>query len=328
MSKSLRDFKILNYGIVIILSIFLIFVFSGCVQKSSSEASDIFAQKPFIVATFNPIGDVVSAVAGDLATVDLLVPMGAEPHDFDPSPQDIRKLSAADLVFANGAGLDSWIDELVVASGNVDVAVIRFDSFVQLLTHEDDSHDESASEETVEEEHVEGSYDPHFWLSPKNMIVLATQAAKELSRVDPSNAAQYDANLQAYVARLTKLDVDVSTMFASCESKEFIILHGFLGYFCESYGCEQVGVQGISPESDLTPKQLALAIDLAKEHNITAVVSEQGASDKTERAIASAIGGNLISISPFERKAVDDKRDYISTMESNVQAFKSALKCR
>lgn len=286
-----------------ILSLLFIFVLSlgtvGCSNKSAEPT------KPQIYTSFLAIYDFTKEIAGDNVDVHNMVPAGTEPHDWEPTVQDMAKLNNADAVFYNGLNMESWIDKV---QNSLDAS-----KFVCLSDGVNVS--DTAS-------------DPHIWLNPQNVKIMCEKIYTTLSQIDPDNKATYEENYNNYVAKLDKLDNDFKTTIESLPNKNIVVSHQAYSYLCNAYGLEQVAIDGISADSEPSPDKMMSLINFVKTNNVKYIFYEELVSQKTAETLSSETGAKLLPLNPFEGLTDDEIANgdnYISVMYENLENIKTAL---
>jgi ABC-type Zn uptake system ZnuABC Zn-binding protein ZnuA len=234
-------------------------VLAACGAGSSSGgpgASTSGAVK--VVATTTVFADIVRNVGGDRVTVSSIIPAGAGPEDYEPKPDDARKLAGADLIVSNGAGLDSFLDRLVTAAGGGSARRLVLGDGIPTIT-------------------VGGAPNPHFWLDPSLVVRYYLPAiASSLTAIDPAGAATYAANRDAYAAKIGAMDTanvaKVATIPAA--NRKLVSFHDAFPYFAAHYGFELVGVIVPNVGQEPTAADLAALVETVKKAGVPAVFSE------------------------------------------------------
>lgn len=292
-----------------------------------------------VVATTTIVGDVVANVGGDKIDLTVLLPLGADPHSFDPSPQDIAAVADADIVFANGAGLETYMDDLLNNAGGdaVSVHVSQNVNFLEFAggAHEhegeEEEHEAEEHEAEGEEHHHHEGIDPHVWLDPYNIVSWVDVIETNLVKLDPANAATYVANAQAYTAELQDLDVWIREQVAliPVENRKLVIDHTAFGYFAARYGFEQVGaiVPGYSTLAQPSAQELAALGDAIGQYDVKAVFVGNTVNPSLAEQVAQDTGVQLVflyigSLSQPE----DDAPTYLDLLRYDTSAIVEALK--
>lgn len=277
-----------------------------------------------VVATFSILGDLVRQVGGDRVAVTTLVRPDADAHGYTPAPSDARTLAKADLVVVNGLGLEGWIDRLIQASG-AKAAVIVASSGVTPIDGEG-GHDHGDHGDAAGHGH---HADPHAWQSIANTKIYVGTIRDGLAKVDPAGAATYAAQAAAYLAKLDALDGEVRAAIAaiSPEHRRIITTHDAFGYFSDAYGLTFIAPQGVSTDSEASPRDVARIIRQIRREKIPAVFLENITDPRLMQQIAresgAVLGGKVYSdaLSAPDGPAPD----YLAMMRNNLSAFRAAL---
>jgi zinc transport system substrate-binding protein len=281
-------------------------------KTASQEVGAAAGKKVRIIASFYPLYDFASHVAGDKADVSSLVPAGVEPHDWEPTTADVLRAKSADLLVINGAGFESWADSIGARM------VINTSEGLEL----DVDNDEEPDHDGV---------DPHVWLDPVLAKHQVESIRAALAQVDPENAAYYNENAAKFTARLDSLDQFIRSELSSCEKTDFIAFHDAFSRFAARYGLVQHGVHGISPEGEILPQRIQEVIELANSLGINTIYSEELVDNRLAEVIASEIPqGRVLVLSPLEGIDRDEAASgigYIEKMQQNVANLKEGLKC-
>ncbi|WP_424753484.1 metal ABC transporter substrate-binding protein [Methylobacterium sp.] len=272
------------------------------------------------VATFSILGDLVKQVGGDRVEVSTLVGPDADAHGYNPAPGDARKLTAANLVVVNGLGLEGWLDRLIKASGTK-APVIVATKGVKPIEGDDDHGGGHAG-------HAHHD-DPHAWQSIANVRIYIGNISDGLSTIDPEHAADYAANAKAYLTTLAGLETDIRAAIAAIppEHRKIITTHDAFGYFTAAYGLDFIAPQGVSTDSEASPKDVARIIRQIRRDKIPAVFLENVADPRLMQQISresgAIVGGKVYSdaLSGPDGPAAT----YVAMMRSNIAAFSAAL---
>ena len=235
------------------------------------------------VASFTVLADMVRQVGGDRVLVSSLVGPNGDPHAFEPSPDDGRRLKETDLVFVSGLGLEGWMDRLIKASGYQGTVVVASDGIRTRAMEEDGKR----------------IVDPHAWNSAANGVVYVGNIVKALSAADPEGAAQYEANGKRYADELRGLDAYARQMIGAVppDRRKVLTSHDAFGYFGEAYRVTFLAPVGFSTESEASASGVAKLIDQIKAERVKAYFFENSNDPKLIRQIARATkaepGGEL-----------------------------------
>ncbi len=271
-----------------------------------------------IVATIFPVADWVRNVAGDRASVTVLLPPGASPHTFDPKPSRIREISRARVFFQIGAGLELWAGRVVQAAGNRRLEVVRLADGMDLLCSGDEDH---CMNDPEDPDHA----NPHVWLDPLYAEKMVRRIAEVLSGIDPAGADSYHANADAYVGQLRSLDTDIRETVAAFAVKKYVAFHPAWAYFSKRYGLEPVGIIEESPGKEATPAHLEKIVSAVREYGIPAVFAEFQLNPKAAEVIARETGARVAFLDPLGGKGLKGRDSYLALMRYNVREMEKVL---
>ncbi|MEU3455906.1 metal ABC transporter substrate-binding protein [Micromonospora sp. NPDC006766] len=272
-----------------------------------------------VVVAFYPLQFLVERVGGDaVRTVNLARP-GAEPHDLELRPRQVGQIVDAKLIVYLG-GFQPAVDEAVAQNGGdraFDVATVQplLDAGAGGHQHEGEAGHESET----------GGKDPHVWLDPTRLAAIGDQLAERLGRIAPDRAAEFTARATGLRDELTKLDTDYTQGLRTCQRREIVTSHTAFGYLAARYQLEQVGITGLSPEGEPSPKRLAEVAREARDHQATTVFFETMVSPKVAETVAREVGAKTAVLDPIEGAPADG--DYLSVMRTNLQTLRTALDC-
>jgi ABC-type Zn uptake system ZnuABC Zn-binding protein ZnuA len=251
---------------------------TGCSGRKAADSASPGAIR--VVATTTVFADFVRSIGGGRVAVDSLVPKGGDVHTFDPRPSDVARVADAQLVVANGLGLDEWLAKLATDSGT-SAAILRLAESV------------SPSRYIVED----GIPNPHLWLDPDDATTYAGAIATALTRLDPAGAASFAEKAKAFggqMAALKQWGLDlVGTLPA--DGRRLIAFHDALPYLARAYGLEIPGVILKAPGQDPSAADIATLVDVIRANHIRVVVSEVQFSDKLARTVADETGATIVS---------------------------------
>ena len=274
-----------------------------------------------VVTTYSILYDIVRNVGGERVEIHSLAPVGSNPHEYDPLPLDVQKTSDADLVFYNGLNLEAgnaWFDKLLGTAGKAgaDAPVFRISAGVapQHLTSSGQA----------------GAEDPHAWLDARNGMQYARNAQAALSRIDPANAATYQANAAAYIGQLQKLHSKALADFAQIpvERRYLVTSEGAFKYFCAAYGFEAGYIWEINAENQGTPQQVIALLGQLKQRRVPALFVETSVDPRSMQMVAResgiAIAGTLFTDSLGLPGTPGDS--YIGMLAANVETILASLR--
>jgi len=282
-----------------------------------------------VVASFYPLQWMAEEVGGDRVEVSSLTKPGAEPHDLELTPRDVGAIQDADAI-AFLSEFQPGVDTAVVEStGEVFDARDATELVALEPSQRDDEHaEEEAHDEDDHDAYEVGTTDPHFWLDPTRMAEVATAFAETLAAADPAHAGSYRANAKALGTQLADLDAEMETGLADCDRTDLVTSHEAFGYLARRYGFEQVGITGLTPESDPSPKDLAAVADFVEEHDVTTIYFETLTSPAVAETLASEAGADTAVLDPLEGLTDEsDGSDYLEVMRSNLATLQAGQGC-
>ena len=270
-------------------------------------------QKIVALASFYPLYEFTKEVGKDKVDVSLLVPPGIEPHDWEPSIQDLQRIQQADIIIINGIGFENWFkdieklnSELTIIDSSNGINIIKE---IDIDEHEDSNYDSSLG-------------DPHIWLNPSLAKIQVKNIAGGLIELDPDNSPYYHDNSENYIKKLDVLDSKIRNELSNC-SKDFVAFHNAFTYFAKEYGLNQHTIVSNEPHGEPTSKTLEKIINLSKEMKIQVIFTEEGVDKRTSEVIAKELGGKALTLSPLEIS--ETNTSYIEKMEANLVNLKEAL---
>lgn len=301
-------------------------------QQSNQSSSD----KLSIVASFYPMADFAEKIGGDKVEVVNLVPTGTEPHDWEPSTKDMTTIAQADLLVYNGAGMESWIENVSSSLGSDMPELVEASTGITLRDASEDHQNEGVSvdanapgeTDATDDDDEHGTTDPHVWLAPLNAKQEMKNIAEALKKLDATNAAYYQANYEKYAAECDKLDEEFKTGLTGLTRNIIVAAHEAYGYICDAYGLEQLGIEGLSADSEPDAQRMKEIIDFVKEKGVTTIFFEDLVSPKVAEAIAAETGAEAKQLNPLEGLTdaqLASGADYFSVQRENLKALIEAL---
>jgi ABC-type Zn uptake system ZnuABC Zn-binding protein ZnuA len=316
---------------------------SACGSAGRTPESESGAELQVVVTT-TFIGDIVAQVSGGITDITVLLEPGQNPHAYQPTPQDMVKVSEADVIFVNGLDLEEFLDDLLQGS-DTDAELIVVSEGIQPLVfeedvdhqddhddhegdHEGEDHDDHEGEDHDDHDHA-GGLDPHVWFDPNNVIIWTENIVAALSALDPDHAAAYQANGQAYQEELMALDSWIRTEIERIpeENRELVTDHTSLTYFAEKYSFTQVGavIPALTTEVETSGQELAELIDVIQETEAKAVFIGIDFDPTLAEQVAEEAGVDLVPLYFGSLSAGEPAGTYLDFMRYNVNALVSAL---
>ncbi|HGM3508960.1 TPA: metal ABC transporter substrate-binding protein [Clostridioides difficile] len=283
---------------------------SGCSLKEVKKTSS--NKKLNVYTSFYPMYDFAKKIGGAKADVKNMTPAGIEPHDFEPTTNDIKGLSNADMFIYNGDNMEHWVNDIIQSLDNRNILIVKASDGIDLMKGEEDSD----------------SMDPHTWLSIRN-------AKKELEKIknafcekDPDNATYYEKNYYKYASEFDALDSQYKKELLPYKGRSIVVAHQAFGYLCKDYNLKQIAIEGLSPDSEPSPARMAEIIKSAKKNKIKVIFYEELVNPKVAETIAKETGSETKVLNTLEElsdKKIKEGEDYISVMKTNLQNLVYAL---
>lgn len=254
-----------------------------------------------VVATTSQVGAITREVAGDVVEVMVLLGPGVDPHDYEPTAQEVAAIGESPLVLRNGLGLDDFLDSAIESSGSVQVVTVT--DGVELrpagedehADEEDDEHADDASDEHADDEH--GEFDPHVWHDPANVKVMIANITEALASAFPDHADAFRANGTAYQERMDEVDAEIRVLIDSIpeQNRKVVSSHDSFGYFLDRYGLEFIGaVIPTSPGAEASARDIAELQETIEAENVRAIFAETSVDPTIAEQIASDTGISIV----------------------------------
>ena len=282
-----------------------------------------------IVTTVFPAYDFARQIAGERASVSLLVPPGAESHSFEPTARDLLRIQNCTLFFCNGGESEAWVDELLEDQR---VETLMMLDCVEALEEETkEGMQEIRGQEEHEHEEEEGpEYDEHVWTSPVNAILICQALCERLCRLDPAGAEEYRTNLERYRAELEALDAAFRSTVEQGKTRTVVFADRFpLRYFTEEYGLDYFAAfPGCADDTEPAARTVAFLIDKVREEKIPAVFTIEFSNEKMADVICEDTGCRKLLFHSCHNVSAEELKSgvsYLELMRRNVNALKEAL---
>ena len=287
-----------------------------------------------VVASFYPLAYVTEAIVQDLASVSTIASGSSEPHDFELSPSDVAKIVSSDFAIyipefmpSFDAALNDLASEQIIdATNGITLLESDHDEHGHEEEDDDDEHGEEEHGHEEDDDHAHENGDPHVWLNPLNMVIVAKQIAATLTRAYPELAVELNSNLANFETQMIELDNSYKTALAECEIKTLLVSHEAFGYLVDQYGFTQLGISGISPEAEPSPARLAEVAKVAREISATTIYHETIVDPSVANALAEEVSIVSAVLDPIESKP--EMGDYLYAMEQNLEALVQGQICK
>jgi len=299
--------KLAIISIIVIIPLISFVVFSSdSIQFKKTNES-----KLQVISSFYPLHEFSQNIGKEKVDAKLLVPVGIEPHDWEPTIKDVQKMQKSDLIIINGIGFENWVDKLY----EMNYQGVVVDTSIGIIKNMDE-------ESSIPKESYDESGDPHIWLNPVFAKIQVQNIADAFSDSDPENRQYFQENAANYINELDLLDSKIRNELSGC-NHDFIAFHDAFSYFADEYGLTQhTVISSYEPHAEPTAKTLENVINKAKQLNLKIIFTEETADPKTSQVIANEIGGKILVLSPLE---ISGDGTYISKMTENLNHLKEAL---
>ena len=293
----------------------------------ANKAGDKGADKLAVVASFYPLQFATQQIGGDHVAVTSLTRPGAEPHDIELTPKDVATVSKAKLVVYE-SGLQGAVDKAVESQGGdrgLDVAPA---ANLDLLFQPAVGAGPVVTSAEKSGKNAPGTTDPHFWLDPQRYSDVAKVISERLSNIDPANRADYELNAKAFEDKLATLAGEFTTGLANCQRREIVTSHSAFGYLAERFGMLQIAINGLSPDQEPKPAELAAVATYAKAHGVTTIYAETLVSPAIAQTVAQESGARMATLDPIEGLTdTSSGKDYFEVMRANLKALQAGQGC-
>lgn len=299
---------------VLLLCLSFTLVSAGCLSKPNTAKP---ADKLKVVTSVYPVYEFAKQVGGEKVDLSLLVPPGAEPHDWEPTAKEIIQIKSAKLFLYHGAGLEN-LDKILTKDTLGATKAVVVSQGIALRKDVGEDHDSHSDEHA----------DSHMWLDPVNAQQEVANIANALCEVDPANADYYRSNAAKYGQELARLDQDYRSTLSSLPRREIVVSHAAFGYLVSRYNLTQRSIMGLTPDSEPTPDKMAQVIKFCREHNVKYIFFETLVSPKLSQTVAKETGAKLLVLNPIESLTEEEGKqgkNYISVMRENLANLKIAL---
>ena len=289
--------------------IFLIFFYNAAAQ-------------PSYVATIHPLQQIIQELIGTRAVVADLLPPGASPHTYEPSPADVRRIESSPILFLVGINLDDWVKKFPVRRTLEVLNLIPRDSLIFFEKFLPGEHSTGDGSSTSSYAHHKG-VDPHFWTDPLLVRSLVFTLVDTLSKLLPEQRGIIEENGRRFSGQLSRLDSQIRDQLKHLRGKAFMQAHPFFNYYLHRYGLKPGGIVEINPGVDPTARQIKNLIDGVEHENIVAILTQLQLPDRAARLIAESTGIPLIQLDPLGGKP--DRQTYAEILLYNTRCIVGAL---
>ncbi|WP_072314705.1 zinc ABC transporter substrate-binding protein AztC [Agrococcus sp. Marseille-P2731] len=296
----------------------LAIVLAGCAVTAPASTGAAESERPQVVVTTNILGDVVDELVGEQAEVMTLMRPNADPHSFEISAQEAAAMESADLIVANGLGLEEGLAQHVEAAAAAGVPILEAGEQVDVLEYS--SEDASGA-------------DPHFWTDPTQMVAVVEALRAELGAIDGIDATALDAAADAYAGTLTELDADLAARFGAIDPahRALVTNHHVFGYLAERYGFRIIGaiVPGGTTLAAPSASDLADLAGAVEEAGVPVIFAESSQPDRLVQVLAEEAGIDVRVETLFTESLTgpgEGAETYVQMLEANADRIEAALR--
>ena len=279
-------------------------------ESSTETTSDsVVAELPVITVTYSVIGDIVSQLVGKNATVNVVIPDGQDPHEFQPSAKDVETINNAALVVSNGLDFEEGLEEVLenIADSGGNIFMLAEHITVREIEEDDDHGDE----------HGHGGGDPHLWLSPATMLEMLPALTIALSEATGADLAD---EATALTTKLQGLDREVESIIGSLGECNLVSGHDEMGYFADRYGCEVIGViiPSFTTTSEATAGDVAKLKEQVAQYKVPAIFTGLGVSPDTATQLAKELGIKAVTLSTHYFDGAANYQEFILKLTKQI----------
>lgn len=293
-----------NRSVIFLLIIFiLVFSYENVFGSNKLKVS----------ASIYPLAHFAERVGTDYVDVTNIMPPGVEPHEYEPTPGDIKKIYDSRIFLFSGAGLDTWAKRIRPELRKKGIVVIEMASYTDLKS-----------------EYQDVNYDPHIWLDPLLARKMTVIIRDIFVMADPDHADIYTTNCDLYTTELNRLHMNFKEGLNNCSLRELIVTHDAYNYLTRRYNLTAYPITGITPEEEPSPRKLAELSRLALDKNIKYIFFEKLLSPRLAKTIAREVDASTLELNPLggiTKEDIIQGKTYITIMEENLENLRTALGC-
>jgi zinc transport system substrate-binding protein len=298
----------LRFSLYIITVSILMFVFILTLSLLHRPTPKIISSQIKVVTTIYPLADFTKQAGGNPVEVENLTPVGAEPHDYEPSPADLTKIYESKIFIINGNGIDVWAEKIQNDLKTKGITVIDMSEELPGIMKND----------------------PHFWLDPVVVQEEVKIIARALIKVDPAHKNLYAENSAKFTQQLQLIDQEYRQGLSKCPLNTIVVAHEAFNYLAKRYNLEVVNITGLSPDEEPSARKLAEIAVTVRAKKIHYIFFETLVSPKLADTIANETGAQSVVLNPIEgltAEQVKQGENYISIMRKNLVNLREGLNC-
>ena len=288
-----------------------IFIGVALVKVPQPKKTTQATGKLSVLASFYPLAYFAQSIGGDLVTVQNITPTGTEPHDFEPTPQELVSVYNSKLFIYNGAGLESWVDKVLPDIQSKGIAIVKASNGIDILGGDKQP-------------------DPHIWLDPVLAQRIVLNIRDGLIQADPKNSSVYTQNANSLIVKLIDLDQQYQKNLYNCQQKDVVASHQVFAYLSKRYNFQPFAITGLSPDQEPSPQTMADLTNLIQEKKVKYVLTETLVSTKLADTLAAETGATTLVFNPLEGLTPDELnagQNYFTIQQQNIKNLSTALQC-
>ena len=288
-------------------------------ESSTETTSDsVVAELPVITVTYSVIGDIVSQLVGKNATVNVVIPDGQDPHEFQPSAKDVETINNSALVVSNGLDFEEGLEEVLENIADSGGKIFMLAEHITVREIEEDAdHADEHGDEKEGDEHGHGGGDPHLWLSPATMLEMLPALTTALSE---ATGADLSFEATALTTKLQDLDGEVESIIDGLDECNLVSGHDEMGYFADRYGCEVIGViiPSFTTTSEATAGDIAALKKQVEQYKVPAIFTGLGVSPDTATQLAKELGIKAVTLSTHYLDGAANYQEFILKLTNQI----------
>lgn len=271
-----------------------------------------------IVTSFYGMKALTEEIGGNKVSIKSIIREGSEPHDFDIKAKDMKAIEEADIFIYNGAGMESWIEDVEAAISGKELIVVEASKGVELI-----NADEESEEHEEHEGHNHSGKDPHTWLGLSEAKIQGENIKNALVEKDAKNKEYYEENLKKFNEKIDSIIKEYNPKFKELANKNFVTGHATFGYLCRDFGLTQKSIEGVFAEGEPSPKELQNLMEYCKGNNIKTIFVEELISTQLSDTLAKEVGAQTKQI--YTLHSNEDGKSFSDVLKYNVETIYSAM---
>lgn len=319
---------------MLIKKLFLFMLILLCFLPSCRQAKDSGGtdHKLTVIATTFPIYDFARNIGGDKINVTMLLPPGTDAHHYELKPNDIIKVSKADIFLFTNFEMEQWAYKIInAADKNTNMLAIETGNGADLLPLNKETKDMDGDEHEDEHQHISG-FDPHIWLDMDNAQKMVDNITAAFIKKDSRNSDYYKKNAQDYKLKLTALDQHYRAKLAGCKTRTILHAgHWAFAYLAKRYNLQYIAASNVFADSEPSPQKILSLIEQIKREKVSDIYYEDMMNPRLAQTIAKETGAGLLKLNnghDIKKADMDNGESFISIMEKNLINLKKGMQCQ